>query len=95
MWVEQIADRDRLAVGREFGEEVGEVIVVVQLAVTHQQHDAGRGELLGKRCQAEIGLRIDGMQGAQIGDAVPAAKCRTPVADDENGSSGGVAGFKR
>ena len=46
--VQQIANRDRLAVSGKLGEEVGEVIVVVKLAVPHQQHDAGCRELLGE-----------------------------------------------
>ena len=48
--VEQVADGDGFSVGRKFGEEVGEVVVVVQFAVVYEKHDAGRCELLGERC---------------------------------------------
>ena len=72
--VEQVADRDGFAVGGEFGEEIGEVVVVVQLAVVDEQHDAGRCELLGEGCEAEICGGVDGVEGAEIGDAVSAAK---------------------
>ena len=57
--VEQIADRDGFSIRGELGEEVGEVVVVVQFAVVRQQHDAGGGELLGERGEAEIGFGID------------------------------------
>ena len=67
----------------------------MQPAVAHQQHDGGSRELLGKRGQAKICFRIDGTQGAQIGNAVSTAEDRLSVADDKDGGAGSVAGFQR
>ena len=38
---------------------------------------------------------INRMQGAQIGDAVSAAKDRLPVADDKDRGARSIAGFQR
>jgi len=45
---EEMADGDVFSVGGEVGEDVGEMVVVVELAVVHQEFDAGGGELLGE-----------------------------------------------
>ena len=46
--VEQVANRDGLAVRGEVWKEVGEAVVVTQLGIARQQHDARCGELLGE-----------------------------------------------
>ena len=93
--VEQVTNRDGLAVFRKFREEVGEMVVIVQLAVARQQHDARRRELLGKRRQTKIRLRIDGVPRVQIGNAVSATKDGPPIADHEHGGARRVAQLQR
>lgn len=92
--VEQIADRNGFAVRRKFREEVGEVVVVVELAVANQEHDARRRELLGERCQPEVGLPVDGMESTEIGDAVAAAEDHLTAMDYQDGGAGSGGGFQ-
>src|SRR5207248_3413106 len=93
--VEQIADSDGFPVGGEFGKDVGEVVVVMQLAVMDEEHDAGGSELLSKRGETEIRVGFDGMPGAQICDAVSLAKGDLPFIDDENRRTGSIRGLQR
>jgi hypothetical protein len=93
--IEQVADGDQFAVRGKFREKIGEVIVVVQLAIVYQQHDARSGELLGERCQPEVGLGVNWMPGAEVGDSVSAAKDGFAVALYKNGCAGGIVGFQR
>ena len=54
--VQKIANGDAFPVLREVGEDIGEPVLVAQLAIARQQHDRHGGELLGARRQAEIGV---------------------------------------
>src|SRR5579863_2337290 len=93
--VEQIANRNRPAIFRKLREKVGEMVVVAQLAIPRQQHDARRRELLGKRRQPEVSARIDLRPRTKVANAVAAAKHCPSVADDKHSSAGSVTGLER
>ena len=80
----------RFPVFRKVGENVGEPVFVAQLAIVHQQHDRHGGELLGARCQAEIGVRVDLAPGTQIGYAIATLEHDYSVLDDEHGARRGL-----
>ena len=103
---EQVTDRDPLPVRREGRNEVGERVLVTQLAVAHEQHDGSGRELLGDRGQAESRCRVDPLARAQVahtvaaledGLAVLAHEHREPglVAPDEPLEDGGRGGLAR
>ena len=46
--VKKVANSDGFAVGGKLRKDIGEVVVIMQLAVAHQQHDGGGGELFGR-----------------------------------------------
>src|SRR5581483_12061895 len=68
--VKQGSDRDALAIIRKIGEDVGEAVFIAQLAVVDQQHDGGRGKLLGQRSEAEVGVGLYGSVSTKICNAV-------------------------
>ena len=73
---------------RKVGEDIGEPVFVAQLAIVHQQHDRHRGELLGARRQAEIGVLVNFPPGTQISYAITALEHDASVLDDEHGAAG-------
>jgi len=91
--VEQVANCDGFSVGREFGGDVGEMVIVVELAIVDEEHDACRRELFGKRCQPKVRLRVDRAQGAKVGDTISATENGLAVADDEDCGAGSCGGF--
>ncbi len=91
--VEQIANGNGLPVSRKFRKKVSEVIVIMQLAIARQQHNARRRELLGKRRQPKIRSSIDGSKRPQISNPISPPKHGLAVVDDEHSSAGSTAGF--
>ncbi len=85
--VQEIADGDGLAVGGKIGEDVGEFVVVAQLAVVDEQHDGHSGELLGAGSQAEIGLRVDFGEGVEFARAIAAFEYGAAIFADEDGET--------
>ncbi len=71
------------------------MVVIAQLAVVHEKHDAHRSELLGKGCKTEVSLRVDGMKRTKIRDTVTLAKDWLAVAHNEDCAAGCVAGLER
>ena len=93
--IQQVADCDGLPVCGKLRKDIREVVVVSEFFVADEQHDAGCGELLGERGEAEVGFRIDGMEGAEIGDTISATEYGVPIVDDEHGSTRRFGGFQR
>jgi hypothetical protein len=93
--VEQIANSDGFPVGGKFRKEVSQVVVVTQLAIAHQQHNARRCKLLSKRRQPEIRSIIDGRERPQISNAISASKHRLAVANHKHRRPRGVDRFQR
>ena len=75
-------------------EEVGEPVFVMQLAITHQQHDRHGSELFGARGKTEIRARTDFAKRTQIQHAVATLEHDASVLEDEHGCPRGTGGFK-
>ena len=84
---QQVADRDLLPVSRERREEVGERVLVSELAVADEQHGGHRRELLGHRGEAEARGRVDAAA-TKVAEPVPAREDRLPVLPHERGEAG-------
>jgi len=70
----QVAGGDGSPVVREIRKNAGQLVVVAELSIVHQQHDRHGGELLGTRRKTKVGFRIDALQGSQVADAVAFAE---------------------
>ncbi len=93
--IEKIADGDGFTVGGKIGEDIGEGVVVAELAVADEQHDGHGGELLGAGGEAEIGFRVDFGEGAEFASAIAALECGAAIFADEDGEARGVGAGKR
>ena len=70
---QQIEQRDLAIAGRQFGQPLAHRVFEPQFAVLFQQEDAGRGELLGDRCEAVVGFRagLDMVFQIRVAEAAP------------------------
>src|SRR5580765_815669 len=71
------------------------MLVVPQLAIVHEQHNARSCELLGEGCKPEVRLRIDGTQRTQVGNSIALPENRLAVADNEHSRPGRVGRLER
>jgi hypothetical protein len=84
-----MADSDGAAIGGEFREDFGERPVVAKLSIVDEEHDGRRGELLGAGGEAEVGLGVDVVEGAEVADSVAALEDGAAMVADEDCESGG------
>ena len=82
--VQQIADADRFAAARKFRKDLGEIFVVPELAIVHQQHCRHRSKLFCARSQPEVCLGVDGRQRPQIAHSVAALENGAPILADQH-----------
>jgi hypothetical protein len=83
---EQVADADVAAVRRKAGKHIGDAVVVVKFPVLHEEHDGHRGERLGERSQAKVGVHGGRLVRLQIGAPVRAGVDGLGPAEDHHGS---------
>jgi hypothetical protein len=84
----QVADRHRLLVRRQLGDELPHVVVELELPLPREQHHGHRGELLGRRADVENRLRRQRDAELQVRHPVAAGVRDLPVAEDADRAPG-------
>ena len=87
-----MADGDVACRRRQFGQEITNRLVVAELAVLCEQHDGHRGELLGDRGEAIVGLGCRADAPLEVGHPIGAACDDVAVPNDDDTRAGSRAG---
>src|SRR3954465_4309293 len=87
---EELTDRDRRAVIPNLREILTYVIIDRKLAVSYQQHDCGRGELLRDRRDVKDRRRCDRRPGLEIRHSVSVLIDDSSIAADADGAAGRI-----
>ena len=86
--VEEVTDGDGAAVFGEVREDVGQAVLVAELAVADEQHDGRGRELFRDRGQAEGRPAVDRAHALQVPDAARAEVDDLPVFEDDDPRAG-------
>ena len=93
--MQQVADRDRPEIARDFGEILLDLVVERQLPVLCQEHDGHRGELLGDRADVEHRPGRDRHAELDAGEPVSSGVGEPPVLHDAQGAARRSGGGER
>src|SRR5690242_10599446 len=85
--IEQMGDRDCLAVGWVVGQVGSDWLIEAQLALLLQQHNGRSGELLGNGGEAKDCIGSDSAIPFYIGEAIARDMYRLAILDDSNSYS--------
>ena len=92
---QQMANRDRSAVGRQLGDDGARIVFKTQLAITDKQHDGGRGELFRDGARFQNRRRRDRSLADDIGHAVAAREQNRAAARDADRAARAMGGVPR
>src|SRR6266702_5803940 len=85
-----MADSDRLPILGKIRENLGQVIVVMKLAIVYQEHDRHCSELFADGSQPEIRVLVNFLSGSQVRDSIAALEDFAAVFDNQARSAGRV-----
>src|SRR5262249_2319829 len=85
--IQQVANRDVLAIRGKFWKKLRQLVVVLQRAIVRKQHDRHGGELLRKGRETKISSRVDFRFGAQVAHSVAVLENGLGILAHQNGDT--------